>query len=266
MVNVDEVWSDKSTTAKSAQGFWSMRRARPLEECVPTSKLYLQDMVTGWTLLSLFGLRKMEAVPDRGYRVSIWDPKAENFASFSFPLLSNIEISPVNDRLLLDEALPMVLQTMAMSQVKLYMDVSKNPQDLSALKPYWILREIGEQLRIPDSSKRYLNEWMRTGVKISQNAPEPNANFVGSDANTLDERIAITKGTLQKALDGFNSYCSTESKKEWHEIGLRWEIRDLIRNAYKTLIDTADDNEITSTGASFGGSSGIQEDDGTFRI
>ena len=266
MVNVDEVWSDKSTTAKSAQGFWSMRRARPLEECVPTSKLYLQDMVTGWTLLSLFGLRKMEKVPDRGYRVSIWDPKVENFASFSFPLLSNIEISPVNDRLLEDEALPMVLQTMAMSQVKLYMDVSKNPQDLSALKPYWILREIGEQLRIPDSSKRYLNEWMRTAVKISQNAPEPNANFVGSDANTLEERIAITKGTLQKALDGFNSYCSTESKKEWHEIGLRWEIRDLIRNAYKTLIDTADDNEITSTGASFGGSSGIQEDDGTFRI
>ena len=243
-----------------------MRRARPLEECVPTSKLYLQDMVTGWTLLSLFGLKKIEKVPDRGYRVSIWDPKAENFASFSFPLLSNIEINPVNDRLLQDEALPMVLQTMAMSQVKLYMDLNKNPQDFSALKPYWILREIGNQCLIRDSSKRYLNQWMRTGELISPKAPKPNEKFVGSAASTLEERVTITRNSLQKGLDSFNSYCVLESKKEWFDIGLSWEIRDLIRMAYQSLIDDVDDNEITSTGASFGTPGGAQEDDGEFRI
>lgn len=266
MWDVDAAWSRQSTKADSAQGFWTGRRARPLEECVPTSKLYLQDMVTGWTLLSLFGLRKMESVEGRGYKVSIWDPDNENFSSFSFPLLSKIEISPVNDKLLLDEALPMVLQTMAISQVKLHMDLNKNPQDFSALKPYWILREIGEQLRIPDSSKRYLNQWMRTGELISPNAPKPNEKFVGSAATTLEERVTTTKNTLQKGLDSFNSYCVLESKKPWHEIGLRWEIRDLIRNAYRILIDNADDNEITPTGASFGASSGVQEDDGEFRI
>ena len=266
MTAVDASWSKQSTNAMTAASFWNMRRARPLEECVPTSKKYLQDMVTGWTLLSLFGLRKMEKVPDRGYKVSIWDPNAENFASFSFPLLSNIEINPVNDRLLLDEALPMVLQTMAISQVKLYMDLNKDPQDFSALKPYWILRKIGENLRITDSSERYLNKWMRTGELISPHAAKPNENYVGSATNTLEERVTITKNTLQKALDAFNSYCVLESEKDWWDIGLRWEIRDLIRNAYRILIDKAEDNEITPTGVSFGASGGVQEDDGEFRI
>jgi hypothetical protein len=81
MWDVDASWSKQSTQSGSAMGFWNGRRARPLEECVPVSKLYLQDMVTGWTLLSLFGLRKMEKVESRGYKVSIWDHVAENFAA-----------------------------------------------------------------------------------------------------------------------------------------------------------------------------------------
>ena len=267
MLDVDASWSKQSTDPDTAMDFWVGRRARPLEECVPTSKLYLQDMVTGWTLLSLFGLRKMEKVDLRGYKVSIWDHDTENFVAFSFPLLSKIDAKdPVKDKLLIDEALPMVLQTMAMAQVKLYMDLNKNPQDFSALKPYWILREIGEQLRIPDSSKRYLNQWMRTGELISPHAPKPNEKYVGSAATTLEERVTITNSTLKKGLDSFNTYCVLESKKPWHEIGLRWEIRDLIRSAYKILIDTAEDNEITPTGASLGASGGVQEDDGEFRI
>ena len=107
---------------------------------------------------------------------------------------------------------------------------------------------------------------MRTGAKISANAPEANANFVGSSSDTLEDRVSKTKATVQAALNSFNKYCEGESQKQWHDIGLRFEIRDYIRSAYRQLLDVVDDNSVVEDVSLAGLPVDGREDDGEFKI
>jgi hypothetical protein len=223
-------------------------------------------MVTGWTLYSLFNLVKRDEVPDRGFKISVWDSTASDWVEFAFPLLSNIPYNPVTKALVKDESLPLVLQSLAIALVKLHADLNQDPSNFSAIRPYHVLREMGEQFRITDSSQRYFNHWMRTGEKISANAPDANANFVGSKDDTLEDRVKKTKATIQGALNSFNKYCEGESLKQWHDIGLRFEMRDYIRSAYQRLLEIVEDNAITEDVSLAGLPVDGREDDGEFKI
>jgi hypothetical protein len=264
--SINDSWMSRNSVASDVLSFWTMRRTRPLPECIPASQVYLQDMVTGWTLFSLFNLVKREEVPDRGFKVSVWDTTTSDWAEFAFPLLSNIPFDPTTRSLVEDESLPLVLQSLAISLVKLHADLNQDPGNFSALRPYHVLREIGEQFRITDSSRRYFNHWMRTGEKISANAPEANAKFVGSKEDSLDDRVSKTKATLEGGLRSFNRYCEGESQKQWHDIGLRFEMREYIRTAYQRLLDLVEDNTINQSASLDGLPVDGREDDGEFKI
>ena len=264
--SINDSWMSRNSVATNVQSFWTMRRTRPLPECIPVSQDYLQDMVTGWTLFSLFNLVKREEISDRGFKISVWDSNATDWVDFAFPLLSNIPFNPVTKALVKDESLPLVLQSLAIALVKLHADLNQDPGNFSAIRPYHVLREMGEQFRITDSSQRYFNHWMRTGAKISANAPEANANFVGSSSDTLEDRVSKTKATVQAALNSFNKYCEGESQKQWHDIGLRFEIRDYIRSAYRQLLDVVDDNSVVEDVSLAGLPVDGREDDGEFKI
>jgi hypothetical protein len=107
---------------------------------------------------------------------------------------------------------------------------------------------------------------MRTGEKISANAPEANAKFVGSKEDSLDDRVSKTKATLEGGLRSFNRYCEGESQKQWHDIGLRFEMREYIRTAYQRLLDLVEDNTINQSASLDGLPVDGREDDGEFKI
>jgi hypothetical protein len=53
--------------------FWDGRRTRPLTEAVPFETEIRRSIITGWFVATLFGMRKVTALPE-GRTVQIWNP------------------------------------------------------------------------------------------------------------------------------------------------------------------------------------------------
>jgi hypothetical protein len=139
-----------SKSAGATEGFWSMRRARPLRNFVPMQRTGFQAFVTGWVAGRMSGHIRFEENPfkGKGYKsVKVYSDKEKRWLSFpADPDLLGVEgLGMSSGSPALDQAgwnIPAALLEsfgLAIANVA--------GMDLSPLDPYWAVVDIGLSLK-----------------------------------------------------------------------------------------------------------------------
>ncbi|MFW6598190.1 tubulin-like doman-containing protein [Propionibacteriaceae bacterium Y2011] len=178
-----------STPPAGRAGFWTYRRARPLNASLPMGDTERQAMVAGWFLGQVLGEIRL---PDSPYNrpVEIWDREAGNWSSFPHPLLT-----PPGAFKATYDWLPAVLESVMLAQTQIH-----EAPVMGSLRPYVLLRELydsnplGVSTGILDKeAERRLTEWFRSGRTASG---QPSRVPSIAAATTIEERATATREWL----------------------------------------------------------------------
>jgi hypothetical protein len=218
---IAETWAKNNGNQNLKHSFWSNRRARPLDECIPAGPGQIEAMLRGWFLAGLFNLREVSSDAQLGWKVNIWNEESRSELTFPFPLLSS---SPVNKM----ELPAVILKSLSIALVRV-----NELGSLEPLKPYWELLDLGH------GYVSILENWVREGIGPSSHR-KPDLKLTGSASDSLEERRQLVLATLDKTLASFNAdFGSFEERAEYAGASRSWEIRGRIREALLMLTTAA---------------------------
>ncbi len=178
---IAEDWSRVHLSPVGRSDFWSMRRARKLEEFVALPQEHLVCMIRGWFVGLMLGLIDRSAMP---YRIA--RPETAP-ALFSAELLS----SGASER----DKLPLLLESFSLAMV-----LASQVGNLHPLEPYSRLLQLG---RFSRSDSRILN-YEGMGEELRQfvdNGVLPNAIVEPLlSGEGRDQRLASAEDLIEEAL------------------------------------------------------------------
>jgi hypothetical protein len=223
MEPVSQTWQRVSRDPDARQGFWRMKRARPLVETIPVAPEYMEYMIEGWFIAGILGQREEDSPnKDLGFRTRVWDEDSKDWLEFPYPLLGT-DGGGMNQ-------LPGVLNSLLLA-----MAACNHVSSLTPLRPYQRLRDLGEQFRreaYPDP----LTSWINTGT-VQPGTPAPSEKRAGSASSDMESRRDIILATLEKSMATFERHFQKiEETKDPFAVDLVWELRDPIRAAHRDMI------------------------------
>jgi hypothetical protein len=183
---IAEEWTRLHLTDTGRQKFWSMRRARRLDQFVPVPQEHLICMIRGWFVGRMLGLVDTTSSPVRIAR------RGEAPAAFPTHLLS----ASGDER----DRLPILLESLALAMV-----TTSQVGNLHPLYAYAALRDLGRASRSDTRVLPYgrLGEELHTFVESGIVAGQLVAPLVtGSDRN---ERLTSMEELLLGTIDGYRA-------------------------------------------------------------
>lgn len=227
MSPIAQAWAQASPNKDQRYSFWSLRRARPLIECIPAGPAQLEFMVRGWFVGRVLGQVTRAEERGMGWRVEAWnpDPPHSGAQPFPFPLLSDRPVLGL-------DLIAAVLQSLLIAMVDVH-----TKGNLSPLVPYHRLIELGENY---DTN---LGDWIQDGT-LPPGAPTPDPKVAGGvDGSAEDRREAIRTALLTSRAEYEELFSQTKRDNDPFAVPLSWELRDQILAALDGL--TAATNAIT---------------------
>ncbi len=232
MIPIAEAWAQVSPNRDQRYSFWSLRRARPLIECIPVGPVQLQAMLRGWFVGRLLGQVTRAEERGLGWRVQVWnsDPPHNGLQPFPFPLLSDRPV-PGTD------LVAAVLQSLLIAMVDVH-----TKGNLSPLVPYHRLIELGENY------DAYLGDWIHDGT-LPPGAPTPDPQLAGTADGPAEGRKDVIRGALLGARAGYEElFDQTTRDNNPFAAPLSWELRDQILAAIDSLTEAT--NAVTGQDSS----------------
>lgn len=232
---IADYWNKVRFDKDKAAGFRAYKRSRPLVEAVPVSFDRIANMVDGWVVSGLLGMRRdglMDATMTRivsgtaasrsAFRfVEIWDLEAGRWLRFPFPLYQ-----PRSQGM---QILPAVLDS-----VQLAMAECNATSSIEPLAPYRALISAGQFLDGEDSA---LGAWILDG-RTPAGAPVPDAAEAGTPDSSVDERRERILERLRRTKEQYERHFTThERASDPFNHDLAWEAKDWILPAYDRVID-----------------------------
>ncbi len=177
-----------ATPPQGRAGYWTYRRARPLDAALPMSGAERRAMVAGWYIAQIVGELR---IPEPPYAspVQIWEPSESRWVAFPHPLLT-----PPDRFRARSDWLPAVLESYLLAVAR----VQQAPV-MSSLRPYQLLRELYDNSELGPaggivdvSAVARLAGWLATGSTSGMPSRIPTV----AEAGTLDERRQAAKDWL----------------------------------------------------------------------
>jgi hypothetical protein len=216
--------------------FWHGRRTRPLIESIPFETEMRRSIITGWFVASLFGMRKVIALP-AGRTVQIWNSTLEtpDWSSFPSPLLATHREDSRHE----SWVLPQLLMSAGIALADF--GKSGNPEFINGYRLLKFLgREVttsfknrdnwdgsgsGDLLPTGERSKsNYLQSWVESGESPYQNGALVTPLQV-SLALTPDRAEALIK-TIELIRSEYNAIWVKFSDTPWHSLPETWELKE----------------------------------------
>jgi len=216
---ITESWSQNNTSPQLRQGFWTNRRARPLNEAIPMAPEQIAKLVRGWFVSQILNLRKQESKDSKGPKISVWAKEDQKFVDFPHPLLGLKNESVMSN----PDLLPAVLESIGLAMA--HCDQVSN---LDPLKAYWEMMNIGEGFQ------DILENWVRR-AQLFENAPTPDALVAGSAQGTFEERKTAILSALTKTQAFLDSIVKGDERKDPWEVSRTTEIRHLTERAISDI-------------------------------
>ena len=236
MTPIAQAWARASPNKDDRHSFWSLRRARPLIECIPVGPPQLHSMLRGWFVGLILGQVTRVAEPGMGWRVKAWnpDPPHNGLQPFPFPLLSDKDVPSV-------DVVAAVLQSLLIAMVDVH-----TKGNLSPLVPYHRLIELGENF------DAHLGDWIHEGT-FPPGTPTPDPGVAGTAEGPAEDRKNAIYGALLSAkADYAGLFTQAERDNNSFKAPLSWELRGQILAAIDSLADAVDavtaDGRTRSTG------------------
>jgi hypothetical protein len=220
MTPIAEAWARASPNKADQHWFWSLRRARPLIECIPVGPVQLHSMLRGWFVGRLLGQVTRAEERGLGWRVQVWnpDPPHNGLQPFPCPLLSDRSVPGI-------DLVASVLQSLLIAMVDVH-----TKGNLSPLVPYHRLIELGENY------DAYLGDWIHDGT-LAPGAPTPDPGVAGTaDGPAEGRREAIRDALLGARADYEELFAQTKRDNNPSAVPLSWELRDPILAALDSLM------------------------------
>ncbi|MGP5589794.1 tubulin-like doman-containing protein [Corynebacterium variabile] len=120
----------------SHDGYWSLRRSRPISATVPLSDAERQAMVGGWLIGAVTGRIHIQGDGTPGARAHIYDDIAREWVAFPHPLLT-----PPQDMKAKIDWMPAVIESVLLA----YAQIQARDEHgglAGSLRPYHLLREL----------------------------------------------------------------------------------------------------------------------------
>jgi hypothetical protein len=222
MTPIAEAWAQASQNKDQRYSFWSLRRARPLIECIPVGPAQLQAMLRGWFVGRLLGQVTRLEERGMGWRVQVWnpDPPYNGPQPFPFPLLSNQPVSGI-------DLVAAVLQSLPIAMVDVH-----TKGNLTPLVPYHRLIELGENYGT------YLADWIEDAT-LPPGSPTPDSGVAGAADGAAESRRQAIRAALEASRADYESvFKEAERENNPFATPLSWELRDQILAALDSLMAT----------------------------
>jgi len=244
---IADSWLSSSINAKSQNGFWSGRRARPLMDAIPLPPEIRLSVIVGW-FLGVFFDQKTEQLLDanKGPKVEIWDPQF-GWLAFPYPLLPK---SPHDEYLL-----PAILKSLGLAIVEAGVQSNEKP-----LLPYQRLKNLGREITADASSgidmwdgaplSTMVKDWIKSGV-LPADAPQPTElnrqveEAQGDRAGALLSRIQRNMGSYRDYWEELRAKDSVDPRG-WIKTPEIYEIRGEVDRALQVLAEYVERNSRTS--------------------
>jgi hypothetical protein len=222
MTPIAEAWAQASPNKAQRHSFWSLRRARPLIECIPAGPMQLQAMVLGWFVGRLLGQVTRTEERGMGWRVQVWnpDPPFNGPQPFPFPLLTNHDVPGI-------DLIAAVMQSLSIAMVDVH-----TKGNLSPLVPYHRLIELGENY------SGYLADWIED-ASLAPGSPTPDPGVAGAIDGSSEERRQSIRAALEASRTDYDEvFKQTQQENNPFAVPLSWELRDQILAALDSLMAT----------------------------
>ncbi len=222
MTPIAEAWAQASQNKDQRYSFWSLRRARPMIECIPAGPAQLQAMLRGWFVGRLLGQVTRLEERGMGWRVQVWnpDPPYNGPQPFPFPLLSSQAVSGI-------DLVAAVLQSLPIAMVDVH-----TKGNLTPLVPYHRLIELGENYGT------YLDDWIEDAT-LPSGSPTPDPRVAGPADGPSDGRRQAIQVALEASRADYESvFKQTERANNPFATPLSWELRSQILAALDSLMAT----------------------------
>ncbi|WP_448852102.1 tubulin-like doman-containing protein [Corynebacterium sp. 335C] len=183
--HIAEEWAKRRG---NAEGFWSLRRSRPLPAALPLSDDERRAMVAGWMIGEITGRIRVRNPRTNDETVDIWDDADERWTPFPPDLLT-----PPNRQLEGIDRMPAVIESILLA----YANCQRRSgvRGAESLRPYQLLRALYDTGReqpttgsVTHSAGTHLAEWFALGE-----APQEVEN-----AATLEERSESARKRLDQ--------------------------------------------------------------------
>ena len=189
--HIAEDWASRHG---NAEGFWNLRRARPLPAALPMTDEERQAMVAGWLIGNITGRIYVANLGQPHAAAHIWDDLEKEWVPFPPQMLT----PPTKFQANIDW-MPAVIESILLA----YANVQSTPAGGKigdSLRPYRLLRGIydtGEEGpttgAVQHSVVQVLAKWLATGE-------DPTAGTDGTKlGNTVDERYEAARKILMQA-------------------------------------------------------------------
>jgi hypothetical protein len=237
--------------SKNAAGtwiqFWEGRRTRPLTEAVPFETEMRRSIITGWFVATLFGMRKVTALPV-GRTVQIWNPtlKTPDWSSFPSPLLATHREDSRHESWIL----PQLLMSAGIALAEF--GFTGNPEYLNG---YRLLKYLGREVTtsfinrdhwdgygagdlLPTgerSQSHYLKNWVLSGEM-----PDTNLELLQLLQESLassDSRSAALIQTVEVIRAQYSVIWNELSSTAWHDLPETWELKEDIDQALSDIAE-----------------------------
>jgi hypothetical protein len=220
MIPIAKAWAQVSPNRDQRYSFWSLRRARPLIECIPVGPVQLHSMLRGWFVGRLLGQVTRAEELGMGWRVQVWNPAPPHNGPqpFPFPLLSDRSVPGI-------DLVAAVLQSLLIAMVDVH-----TKGNLSPLVPYHRLIELGENYGT------YLDDWIEDAT-LAPGAPTPDPGVAGTADGPAEGRREAIRGALLGARAAYEElFDQTTRDNNPFAVPLSWELRGQILAALDSLM------------------------------
>jgi hypothetical protein len=232
---IGEAWNRAMNRAETRESFLIWRKSRELFETVPAAPAKKFAMLRGWYVAKALNLLT-ENNEDFGLgpKLGIWSPQNMSNESFPHPL-ATVEPAEIHD-----------YPGAIMNSLAIALVLCNNSSSLQPLYAYQRLVELGDVT----SRASELVMWIIGGkLKNEGYQPEPKSARAGTKSDTMEERRQALLKFFKQESDLFKAKIeSIDTRLNQNDINLTWELREYIREALDSILNSVETASDTSSG------------------
>jgi hypothetical protein len=226
---VGTAWIMAQDDEEKREDFFMWRRSRTLWDSIPASPEKKKAMIRGWYVARTLSQVKETVDSKNQPKIEIWSNQTFNYVSFPYPLVTKEAVGP-------SDYLGAIFYSLGIA-----LGMCNSQGNLTPIYSYQRLMDLGD-IRNPASSE--FLRWIQKGRLLDEDQPEPKvdrAGPTGEGVENINARKAKIKEHLGKLSKRFTDEIEAlDPRKDEDRLNLTWELRDQVRDAFKELLDAAD--------------------------